>query len=170
MFLIDKASDQMSYIAVGLVQVALLEFLHHNVTLHFQALFIEVEGEHPVAFQPESRLHVLSRQGDVIVGDVVVRPGIVLASGVLHVSVVVGNVDGTAEHQVLEEVGKACVLGVLVPCPYIVEYIQRHHLRVLVLVVDDAETVRKGVSVYCNHSSFLHCHSEELWRRRISEA
>ena len=95
-------TQQMRRIPVGLVQVALLEFLNHHLALHLQTLRAEIQTEHAVAFQPESRFHVLVRQGDVIICNVVVGPGIVLSSGILHGSVVVGDVEGTSEHQVLE--------------------------------------------------------------------
>ena len=57
---INKASHQVSHITVWLVQVSLLELLHHHMTLYFQAPFVEIERKHAVAFQPESRLNVLS--------------------------------------------------------------------------------------------------------------
>ena len=151
--LVGQCSHQVPHIPVRLVQVALLELFDYHMALHFEALFVEVEGEHPVAFQPESRFHILLGQGDVVVGDVVVGPGVVLASRVLHMGVIVGYVDGTSEHQVFEQVGEACVSGMFVSCAHIVQHIDGYHPGVLVLVMYDAESVVQYLPVDGDHSS-----------------
>ena len=55
--------------------------------------------------------------------------------------VVVGDVHRTSKHQMLEEVGKARMVGVLIACSHIVEHVQSHHLCILVFGMDDAESV-----------------------------
>ena len=54
-------TQQVRCIPVGLVQVALLELLNHHLALHFQTFRTEIQTEHAVAFQPESRFYVLVR-------------------------------------------------------------------------------------------------------------
>lgn len=102
MYLVGHCAEQMGGIAVGLVQVALLELFYDYLTLHFEAARVEVQRQHTVAFQPEACLHVLAGKREVIVGDVIVGACVVLPSGILHGRVVVGDVDGASEHEMLK--------------------------------------------------------------------
>ena len=142
----------MSYIAVWLVQVPLLELFHYYMTLHFQTPFVEVERKHAVTFQPEACFYILTGKGDVIVGDIVVGPRIVFASGILNVHVIVGYIYRAAEHEMFEKVRKPRVVGVLISCSHIVEHVQSNHLCIFIFGMDDAESVLERVSVYGNHS------------------
>ena len=81
------------------------------------------------------------------------EPRIVLASGILYVYVVIGNVDGTSEHQVFEQVGKTGMLRMFITCPHIVQHVDSYHLGVLELGMYDAEAVVEGMSVDGYHSS-----------------
>jgi hypothetical protein len=81
-------------VAVGLVEVALLELLHHYFALHVEAIFGEGQVEHPVAFKPETSFDVGGRQREVIIGDVAAGEGVVFATHPLQGLVVAGDVDG----------------------------------------------------------------------------
>ena len=61
----------------------MLEFFHHHLALHLQALGAEAQGEHPVAFQPEAGLYVLFGKRKIVIGQIVVRPGVALAARIL---------------------------------------------------------------------------------------
>ena len=149
---IGQRTDEMAHVAVGLVEATLLELLHHHRTLYLQAALAEVEAQHAVGLQPEARLHVCLGHGEVIVGDVVVRPGVVLATRQLERHVIVGDVQGASEHEVFEEVGKAGVPGMLVACTDIVNDVQRHHLRAGILVVHQFQAVVQCQSVNLEHT------------------
>ena len=153
MGLVGEVSHQMSHIAVRLVQIALLELFNDHMALYFQALFAEIEGEHAVAFQPESRFCILLGQGDVVIGDVVVGPCIVLASRILDMCVVVGDVDGTSEHQVFEQMCETCVFGVFITGTHIIQHIDGYHTGRLVFAMYDAEAVVKYLPIDGYHSN-----------------
>ena len=129
----------------------MLEFFDNYLALHFQALRIEVEAQHAVAFQPEPGLYVLVGEGDVIIGDVVIGPCVVFPSGVLDRRVIVGDIYRTAEHQVFEQMGKACMFGGLVARAYIVQDVERHHLGGIILIVHNAQPVAQCIMVYLYH-------------------
>ena len=150
--LVYQTSYQVPDIAIRLVQVTLLELFDHYIALYLEAPFAEIEREHAVAFQPETYFHVLTGKGDVVVGDVVVGPRIVFSTGALHVSIIVWNVYRATEHQVLEEVGKAGVFGVLVACSHVVKYVQRYHLCIGIFAVYDAQAVFEGFAIDFNHN------------------
>ena len=114
MHLVGQGAQQVAVVAIGLVQVALLEFLDDHLPLHLQAFRVEVQAQHAVGLQPECQFDVVCRERDVIVCDVVVRPRVVFPSGLLDGRVIVGDVHRAAEHQVLKQVGESRVVGVLV--------------------------------------------------------
>ena len=80
-------------IAIGLVDIMLLELLADHLALHVQAFFAESKAEHAVALQPKSRLQVFGRKLTVIVGKVIGGIGIVLSTGNLQRVIIVRNVD-----------------------------------------------------------------------------
>ena len=133
--------EQMPHIAIRLVKAALLELFHHHTALHFEALLAESQLQHTVGLQPEGRLHIRLGNGEVIVGDVIIGPRIVFAARQLQRSVIVGNMHGTAEHQVFEQMGKPRVLGMLVAGADIIHDVQRHHLRAGVLAMHQPQAV-----------------------------
>lgn len=94
-----QGAQQVLHIAVGLVEVALLEFLYHDLFLHLDALLVEGDAAHAVGLKEKQFLHVDARHSDVEGGDVVVREGIVLAAGQLHLGVVVGHAGRAFKHQ-----------------------------------------------------------------------
>ena len=67
----------------------------------------DLQPLHAVAFESESRLDVAHGEREVEVRIVVVREGVVLARGHLHRQVIDRNLVCAAEHQVLEQMGKA---------------------------------------------------------------
>ena len=80
-------------IAVGLIEVALLELLDHHFTLHFEAVFGEGQVQHPVAFEPEAGFEIGRWQREVIVGDIRRSEGVVFAPHALQRLVVARNID-----------------------------------------------------------------------------
>src|SRR5436190_932581 len=107
MFLKSKWTKQKPYVAIRLVQVALLEFLDHDIALNFQTFISEGETEHPVAFEPERGLNVLGRNGTIIIGDVVCCESVVLSSYKLQWFVITWDVHATSEHKMLKQMRKA---------------------------------------------------------------
>ena len=138
---IGQRAKQMPYVAIWLIQATLFELLHHHSALHVETLLAECQFEHAVGLQPEGCLYVRFGNGQVVVGYVVVRPRVVLATGQLQRRVVIGNMYRTAEHQMLEQVGKARMFGVLVAGTYVVDDVQRNHLRAGIFVVHQPQTV-----------------------------
>ena len=99
--LVGQWAYEVLHVAVGEVEMALLELFDDHPLLHLYVLPGESKAGHAVRFQPESGFHIATRHGDVVVGEVVVCPGVVLASGKLYVGVVVGDIDRAFEHQML---------------------------------------------------------------------
>ncbi len=129
------------YVAVGLVDVMLFEFFHHYFPLHFERFLGEGEGEHAVAFQPEGCFQVFRGKFYVVVGKVVGGVGVVLSASHLQGLVVFGDINASAEHEVLEEVSKAGLLRVFIPCANIVEDVYHRHGGSGVFVHDHAQSV-----------------------------
>ena len=148
MHLVGERAKQMSHITIRLVQATLLELLHHHGTLHLQTLFAERQFQHTVGLQPEANLHIRFGNRQVVVGNVVVRPCVVFASRPLQRSVIIGDMHRTAEHQMLEQMGKACMFGMLVTRPDVIDDVQGNHLRAAVFVVDQTQTVFQCLLVY----------------------
>ena len=71
--------EQMPHIAIRLVKAALLELFHHYTALHFEALLAESQLQHTVGLQPKGCLYVRLRNGEVVIGYVIIGPGIVFS-------------------------------------------------------------------------------------------
>ena len=158
---IGHGPEQQEGVAVGLVEVALLELLDNDLLLHSQRLGREGQTEHAVGLQPEGCLDVVRGCDRIVVGHVVAGPGIVLAPGFLERRVEVGDMDRTAEHEMLEEMGKASATGRLVFRPYIVQQVQRRHASRGVVVVYDAQTIGQYVTAEGYHL-FLDFHFNDF--------
>jgi hypothetical protein len=102
-------------------------------------------SKHTVGLQPESDLHVLPRNGQIIIGNIVIRPGIILTTGQLEGSIVIGNIHGSSKHQMLKKMGKSRMIGMLVPSPYIIYYIESHHLRTVILRMHQSQTIGQNM-------------------------
>ena len=63
-------------IAVGLVQIALLELFHHHLTLHIHLVLFKGDVAHTVTLHPECKLRVLFGKGYIVVRHIVVGVGI----------------------------------------------------------------------------------------------
>ena len=108
-------------VSVWLVQVSLFELFDYYLPLHFQTARVKVERQHTVTLQPESGFHILTREGDVIIGYVIICPCVVFASGILYRSVIVGHMDGASEHQVLKQMGESGMIRIFIACAHIVQ-------------------------------------------------
>ena len=139
--LVGKAAYEVGGVSVGLVQIPLFELFDDDLPLYLQTSRVEVQAEHAVGLQPEGNLDVVCREGQVIVRDVVVRPRVVLSARILQGSVIVGNVDGPAEHQVFKQMGKARVVRSLITGTHLVEEIECSHLRAFVLAMHDSQSI-----------------------------
>ncbi len=80
MFLISQRAQKMPHISIRLVQTALLEFFHYYPSLYFQTPFAEIKAQHTVGLQPEAGFHILPGHSEVVIGDIIVRPGIILST------------------------------------------------------------------------------------------
>ena len=101
-YLVTEVAQEQLLVAIGLIEVSLLELLDYHLLLDVACLLADVEVAHAVALQPQGGAYVLLGQGDVEVGVVVVREGVVLATGHLYRYVEVGNLVCASEHEVLE--------------------------------------------------------------------
>ena len=70
----------MTDVSVRLVQATLLEFFHYYSTLYFQTPFTEIKAQHTVGFQPKAGLYILPGYSEVVIGYVIIGPGIILAA------------------------------------------------------------------------------------------
>ena len=138
----------MSHISVRLVQTTLFELLHDHTALHFKALFTECQFHHTVGLQPEANLYIRFGNSEVIVCNVIVRPGIVFATCRLQRSIIVGYIHRTAKHQMFEQMGKASMFGMFVPGTYIINDVQCYHLSTEILVMHQSQTVIKTIFIY----------------------
>ncbi len=145
---IGQRTEKVSDISVGLVQAALLKLLYHHATLHIEALLAEGQFQHAVGIQPEADLYIRFRDSQVVVGDVIVCPGIVLAARRLQRGVIVGYIRRTAEHQMLEQMGKPGMFGMFVTGSHIVDDVQGNHLRTAVFAVHQPQSVREAMFIY----------------------
>ena len=141
--LVGQRPQQHRLVAVGLVEVALAELLDHHALLGFKFFGRDVEPLHAVTFEPQGRLDVVFRQGDVEIGIVVVGESVVVAAGHLHRQVEVGYAARAAEHEVFEQMREPRAFGIFVACACFIEDVYRGELRDRVAVDDDRESVRQ---------------------------
>ncbi len=140
-YLVSQRPQLQPHVAVGLVEVVLLKLLDHHLPLHLQPVFVESQTQHPVRLEPETGFDVLRRQREIVVSDVGAGEGVVLAPHPLQRLVVRGDVDGAAEHEVLKQVGKACMGLFLVAGTHVVHHVQHGQGRGVVLVHDHPQPV-----------------------------
>ena len=137
----------MPHIAIGQVEATLLKLLHHHTPLYLQTAGTERQRQHTVRLQPETCLRIDSRHSEVIVGYVVVSPGIVLTAGMLQGRVIIRDMHRSPEHEVFKQMGKAGVVGMLVASTHIVDDVHSHHLRAGIFVMYQPQTVIQYVTV-----------------------
>src|SRR5690606_12202591 len=63
MRLIRQRAELKPYVAIGLIEIALLKLFNDHVSLHLQYLGIEAQTQHPVRFQPEGGFEIVGWQG-----------------------------------------------------------------------------------------------------------
>ena len=131
--------------AVGPVVVALALLVLDHVALVVQVLLaqrVEQRG-HPVGLEPQAELQLVRRQGLEVVGAVEVGGGVVHAAGALDDAHVLGlgDVPRALEHEVLEEVRKAGLAGLLVLRADVVPEVDGHHRRQVVRRDDHPQAV-----------------------------
>lgn len=78
--------EQMPHIAIRLVKAALLELFHHYTALHFEALLAESQLQHTVGLQPKGSLYVRLRNGEVVIGYVIIGQALFLPANCKGVS------------------------------------------------------------------------------------
>jgi hypothetical protein len=110
----------MTNVSVRLIQATLLEFFHYYSTLYFQTPFTEIKAQHTVGFQPKAGFYILPGYSEVVIGYVIIGPGIILTACQLQRHIIIGNVHRTSEHQVFEQMSKACMLGMFVAGSHII--------------------------------------------------
>ena len=120
MRLISQRAQKMSDISIRLVQTTLFELFHYHSPLYLQAPFAKVKTQHPVGFQPKAGFYVLTRYSEVVIGYIIIRPGIILSTRQLKRHVIIGNIHRPSEHQVFEQMGKAGMLGIFVASSHII--------------------------------------------------
>ena len=121
--LVAQRPEQQPHIAVWLIHVALVILLGHNPLLHLQRLLCQLQALHAVGLEHQSRFQPVGRQSDIVVGVVAVGEGVALATQRAHHAVEVGHAPCAAEHEMLEQMGEACALRVLVARPDGVEHV-----------------------------------------------
>ena len=144
--------EQMPHIAIRLFKAALLELFHHYTALHFETLLAESQLQHTVGLQPKGRLYVRLRNCEVVIGNVIIGPGIIFYTRQLQRRIVIGNMRRTTKHQMLEQMGKAGMRGMLVARTDIVNVVQRHHQRAVILVVYQPQAVGETMLIYLHTS------------------
>ena len=108
---IGHGSEQQVRVAIGLIQIPLLELLDDHLFLHGQRLGRKGEAEHAVGLQPEGGLYIVCGSNRVVIGHIVAGPGIVLTPGLLQRSIEIGDMHRPTEHEVLEQMGKSGARG-----------------------------------------------------------
>lgn len=73
-----------------------------------------------VIFQLEFGFYILMREGDVIIGYVIICLCVVFVFGILYWSVIVGYMDGVFEYQVFKQMGEFGMIRIFIVCVYIV--------------------------------------------------
>ena len=105
-------------IAVGLVKVALVVFFGDDALLDIEDVPMVAVGipvaAHAVGLENQGSLKAFGGEGDVIVGVVVVGECVAFAAKFVDDHVEIGEASCAAEHEVFEEVGKACTRRVFV--------------------------------------------------------
>ena len=121
-------------IPIGLIEIMFFELFAHYLALYFQTFGCKRQAQHPVALKPESRLHILHGQLQIIVGYIVSGIGVILAAGHLQGLVIVRDVHTAAKHEVLKQVGKSCPFRGFIPRPYIIKQIHCKHRGGIILM------------------------------------
>ena len=150
---IQRGAQAMHHVAVWPVETLLLELLRNHAALHPQRLGVETQPQHTVALEVHHRLDVLRRHDVKEVGEVIGRPGVVLAPGILEFLVKRRYVDRAAEHQMLEQMRYAGEPARLVARPGIIEHVDSHHDCRRVVVVYHTQTVGQRVTPELYHLS-----------------
>ena len=70
----------MPNITIGLIKATLLKLFHYHSPLNLQTAFTEIEAQHSIRFKPKSGFHILSGYSEVIIGNVIIGPGIIFPS------------------------------------------------------------------------------------------
>jgi hypothetical protein len=131
--------------AVGLVLVALASFVLHDVPLAVDALRrhgIE-QIRHTIRLEEQRQLERVLRHVDDVVGAVVVRRAVVVATRAFERGVedTLLDVLRTLEHQVLEQVRESRAPDFLVGRSDVIPDVHRHDRHTAILVQDDVEPV-----------------------------
>jgi len=148
---IGQRTQQHSLIAVRLIEITLLVLLDDDPFFGFERFGRDVESGHAVGFQPEGRLDIVLRQGNIEVRIIVIGEGVVVAAGHLHRQVEIGHVARAAEHEVFEQVREARAGGIFVARPDLVEDVYGREFRLAVAVDGHRQPVGKGMSFVRYH-------------------
>ena len=132
-------------VAIGLIQVALVILLNHNTFLGFELAGRKTQTRHSVAFEPQRSLDICRRESNIKIGIIVVGEGVVFAAGHLHGSIEIGDTSRTSKHQVLKQMSKSRMVGVLVSRTDTIEQIDCCQLRIAIAARSHAQSVREGM-------------------------
>lgn len=106
------------YIAVRLVEVALVVFFGDDALLDIEDVPVVAVGipvaAHTVGLENQGALEAFGGEGDVVVGIVVVGESVAFAAEFVDDHVEIGEASGAAEHEVFEQMRKACTRRVFV--------------------------------------------------------
>ena len=115
---VAEGAEVHPYIAVGLVEVSLVVFFGDDALLDIEDVPMVAVGvpvaAHAVGLENQGSLKAFGGEGDVIVGVVVVGESVAFAAKFVDDHVEIGEASCAAEHEVFEEVGKACTRRVFV--------------------------------------------------------
>ena len=120
MRLISQRTQKMSDIPIRLIQTSLFEFFHYYSPLYLQTPFAKIKTQHPVGFQPKAGFYILTRYSEVVIGYIIIRPGIILSTRQLKRHIIIGNIHRPSEHQVFEQMGKTGMFGIFVASSHII--------------------------------------------------
>ena len=128
-------------IAIGLVQIALLEFLHHHLSLHIDLLVVEHQVAHSVGLHTESKLGITARQRYKIVREIVVGKCVTIGASLFQGLVERRETLSALEHQVFEQMGQTRVLILLVLGANTIEDVHMNHFGALVEYLHQTQTI-----------------------------
>jgi len=124
MNLISQRAEQQKGISVGLIEVALSKFLHHHLSLHFQTFVVDIQGKHPIGFQPKRRFQIPCRQGHVVIGDIVGGESIAFSAGKLQRFIKRRSMLRASKHQMFKKMRKPGMIGMLVSGAHAIKQVE----------------------------------------------
>ena len=109
---------------IRLVVAGLSHLLTYHILLGIHTDFLNSGVKHPLGLKPEAQFQIVGGKLLEIVGTVVAGVGIERAARIRHISVIgmTGNILGSLEHKVLEEVSKTSKMRFLILRTHMIHY------------------------------------------------